>query len=69
MPEPTIDNELQRAMRDYLTATNRLAVAEEREDDERMFVARQEQRAAAAAYEEALVKRGWRAPSPRPALV
>ena len=69
MPEPALDNELQRAMREYLMATNRLAIAEERNDDEKMLQARREQRAAAEAYEQSLIKRGWRAPSPRDVLV
>jgi hypothetical protein len=69
MPDPALDSELQKAMREYLTATNRLAIAEERNDDEKMFQARREQRAAAEAYHQSLIKRGWRAPVRNDVLV
>jgi hypothetical protein len=58
----TLDAELHRAMSQYLMASNRLRVAEERGDLEMLAQSEAEQRTAAAAYESALVKRGWRAP-------
>lgn len=58
----TLDTELQRAMRDYLTAVNRVQNAEERGDIDRISDLRQEQAAAADAYVGALVVRGWQAP-------
>jgi hypothetical protein len=60
----TLDSELQRAMRDYLMAVNRVQNAEERGDVGRMSELRREQAAAAEAYVGALVVRGWRAPTP-----
>lgn len=57
-----LDTEMHRAMSQYLMASNRVRVAEERDDAQLLAQAEQEQRAAAKAYELALVKRGWRAP-------
>jgi hypothetical protein len=62
MSVPTLDAELHRAMSQYLMASNRLQVAEERGDALRINQSEHDQRQAAAAYEAALVKRGWRAP-------
>lgn len=58
----TLDAELHRAMTQYLMASNRQHVAEERDDVEMIAQSELDQRQAAAAYEAALVKRGWRAP-------
>jgi hypothetical protein len=58
----TLDAELHRAMTQYLMASNRLRVAEERDDLEMIVQSEFDQRQAAAAYELTLVKRGWRAP-------
>jgi hypothetical protein len=62
MPPLTLDAELHRAMSQYLMASNRLQVAEERGDSDMIDQSARDQRQAAAAYEAALVKRGWRAP-------
>lgn len=59
----TLDSELQRTMRDYLTAVNRVQNAEERGDVGRISELRREQALAAEAYVGALVVRGWRAPA------
>jgi hypothetical protein len=59
----TLDTELQRTMRDYLTAVNRVQNAEDRGDVGRISELRREQAAAEQAYVGALVLRGWRAPS------
>jgi hypothetical protein len=58
----TLDAELHRAMTQYLMASNRLRVAEEREDLEMIIQSELDQQHAAAAYEQTLVTRGWRAP-------
>jgi hypothetical protein len=57
-----LDAEMHRAMTAYIIASNRVRVAEERDDVQLLATAEQEQRHAAKAYELALVKRGWRAP-------
>ena len=59
----TLDSELQRTMRDYLMAVNRVQNAEERGDVGRISELRRELASAAEAYIGALVLRGWRAPS------
>lgn len=58
----TMDDEMHRAMTKYLMASNRLKIAEERDDAIMIAQSELDQRTAAAAYEQALVKRGWRAP-------
>jgi len=63
MSAPTLDAELHRAMTQYLMASNRLKVAEERNDAIMIEQSEADQKQAARAYEEALVKRGWRAPA------
>ncbi|MEO6715377.1 MAG: hypothetical protein ABIM89_18405 [Mycobacteriales bacterium] len=62
MPALNLDAELHKAMTQYLMASNRIRVAEEREDSLLLAQAEQEQRVAARTYEAALMKRGWRAP-------
>lgn len=59
----TLDADMHRAMSQYLMASNRLRVAEEREDQDMIALSQLDQRVAARDYEEALVKRGWRAPA------
>lgn len=58
----SLDTELQRTMRDYLTAVNRVQNAEERGDVNQISDLRREQAAAADVYVGALVVRGWQAP-------
>lgn len=58
-----LDAELHRAMTQYLMASNRLRIAEERDDHDMVAQSELDQRSAAEAYEVALVKRGWRAPA------
>jgi len=59
----TLDRELQRTMRDYLTAANRVQNAEERGDVDQISDLVREQTVAAHAYAQALVRRGWRPPA------
>ena len=61
----TLDRDLQRAMRDYVTAANRVQNAEERADVGRISELALEQRTAAQAIAQALIQRGWRPPAPR----
>ena len=59
----SLDAEMHKAMSQYLMASNRLLVAEERGDEDMIALSQLDQRVAATAYEDALVRRGWRAPS------
>lgn len=58
----TLDRELQRTMRDYLTAANRVQNAEDRGDVGQISELVREQTTAAQAYAQALMRRGWRPP-------
>ena len=58
----TLDRDLQRAMRDYVTAANRVQNAEERADVGHISKLVLEQRSAAQACAQALIQRGWRPP-------
>jgi len=59
----SLDAEMHQAMSQYLMASNRLHVAEERGDQESIALSQLDQQVAATAYEDALVRRGWRAPT------